>query len=62
MIIYMRINRLCPLHMCIVVHVVGEDGAVKIWSKTGMLRTVLIQNGMCACIKCTNASVLYKVK
>lgn len=25
--------------------IVGEDGAVKIWSRTGMLRTVLIQNG-----------------
>lgn len=24
--------------------IVGEDGAVKIWSRTGMLRTVLIQN------------------
>lgn len=23
----------------------GEDGAVKIWSRTGMLRSVLAQNG-----------------
>lgn len=23
----------------------GEDGAVKIWSKSGMLRTVLVQSG-----------------
>jgi hypothetical protein len=24
----------------------GEDGQIKIWSKTGMLRSVLVQGGM----------------
>ena len=38
------------MYVCIIL-VVGEDGAVKIWSKTGMLRTVLIQNGMCPYIE-----------
>ena len=23
----------------------GEEGAIKVWSKTGMLRTVLVQSG-----------------
>ena len=34
------------MHMTIFV-LVGEDGAVKIWSRSGMLRSVLAQNGTC---------------
>ena len=34
------------MHMAIFVQV-GEDGAVKIWSRSGMLRSVLAQNGTC---------------
>ncbi|XP_019850408.1 PREDICTED: intraflagellar transport protein 80 homolog [Amphimedon queenslandica] len=40
----------------------GEDGAVKIWSKTGMLRTVLVQNAIpvyAACWSPDSNQVLY---
>lgn len=34
---------------------VGEDGQIKIWSKTGMLRSTLAQQGMyCKKLKCLN--------